>query len=193
MRQFVLLNGPPRCGKDTLARGLVPYIRFKHFKFAGPMKSALAALLEVTPTWIEDNKETKIPEFNARTVRQLLIDMSESYLKEEYGEDILGKIAWLRTKRSPASLFISSDTGFRSEAERVISNAGKKNCIVIRIHRPGCTFDGDSRSYLPDGLARTFDLHNNVSREQFLMYGLRIITREFPDVRLLREPEWIKL
>lgn len=40
--------------------------------------------------------------------------------------------------------------------------------MIIRIHRDGCTFDNDSRDFLPDGLVDlTVDIDNNGTLNEF--------------------------
>lgn len=189
---WVLVNGPPQCGKDTLVKGLTPYIEFKHIKVSMPLKRMLAAMLDVTVEWIEENKDTELPDLHNITVRQALISLSEDHMKERYGEDILGKLAWRHSRASPQKLFITSDSGFGVETRTIVQRASRHNCIAIRVHREGCTFEGDSRSYLPDGICRTYDLYNDKSREQLSLFALRLIARHFA-VKFLREPEWVKL
>lgn len=191
--QWVLINGPPGCGKDTLVNGLAAYIAFMHLKVSSPLKRMLAAMLNVDLRWIEENKDTKVLMLGGITVRQALIDMSEKYMKVLYGEDIMGRIAHDRARYSANRLTITSDSGFTVESERIIHNAGKINCIIIRVHRDGCTFDGDSREWMPDGLCWTYDIYNDTSKDQLVMFGLRIITRRFASVKLLKEPDWVRL
>lgn len=188
---WVLVNGPPHCGKDTLVKGLTPYIEFKHVKVSMPLKRMLAAMLDVTPEWIEENKDTRLPDLHNITVRQALISLSEHHMKERYGEDILGKLAWRHSRASSQKLFITSDSGFEVETRAIVQRASRHNCIAIRVHRDGATFEGDSRSFLPDGICRTYDIYNDKSREQLSLFALRLITRHF-SVKLLREPEWVK-
>ena len=198
--KFVLLNGPPGCGKDTAASHLIPYINFKHLKFAAPIKRMVAGLLDCSMSELEKIKD--IPNRMLRyenyvthrdaTPRQLLIALSEELFKPTFGGSFFGNALWCEACISPAELFIVSDCGFSSEVERLISNAGKSNCLLIRIHREGHTFDGDSRSYLPDGLCKTIDIHNDLTPHDLTMRVLSATIRTWKHIELLREPEWIK-
>lgn len=191
--QWVLINGPPGCGKDTLVNGLAAYIQFMHLKVSSPLKRMLAAMLNVDTRWIEENKDEKVKLLGNITVRQALIDMSEKYMKPLYGEDVMGRIASDVGRYSASRLTITSDSGFTVESERIIYNAGKINCIIIRVHRDGCTFDGDSRGWMPDGLCWTYDIYNDTTKDQLVMFALRIITRRFASVKLEKEPDWVRL
>lgn len=192
MTDIVYLNGPPGCGKDTLVSQLVPYLRFRHLKFAAPLKRAVAGLLDVTMSEIEARKDQPLRMFNEDTIRKVLIRMSEEFLKPTYSADIFGKLFWQDAKNSAVNLIIASDCGFFEEVERVIYNNSKEKCLLIRIHRTGCDFTDDSRSYLPDGMCDTVDIDNNGTLNWLTMFGIRVIMKKFP-VEFVKEPEWLKL
>jgi len=200
MSKFVLLNGPPGCGKDTATSHLIPYLNFRHLKFAAPIKRMVAALLECSASRLEEIKDR--PNRMLRyenylttrddTPRGLLIALSEELLKPRYGNSYFGNVLWSEACISPSELFVVSDCGFQAEVERLIDNAGKANCLLIRIHREGCDFANDSRSYLEDGLCKTIDVHNNLTPHDLTMRVLSATIRTWPEIPLLREPEWIK-
>lgn len=194
---FVLINGPPGCGKDTAVQHIAPYLHNRHLKFSAPLKRMAAALLDKPVSWIEANKESKvkhlIPEGRGTlmTVRELLIWLSEDVMKPKFGEDVLGRLLWNEAQDSPSQLFLVSDCGFAPEIRRVIGNAGRGNCMLVRLHRLDHDFTGDSRSYLPDGLCNTVDVWNDHSIHLLAMKVLRHIQRHFT-VTLLQEPIWVK-
>ena len=198
MTQLVLLNGPPRCGKDTLVQQLVPYLKFSHLKFAAPIKRMVAGLLNVDLKYIEsfkDNpvrslilKETGVEDY----LRQLLIATSEDFLKPRYGDDIFGNLLWNEAKNAANKLVLVSDCGFASEVNRVVQRAGARNCLLVRIHRTGTDFTGDSRSYLPNGMCETVDLHNDKTLHWLTVQGLRVIMNKFPAVEAMKEINWSK-
>jgi hypothetical protein len=195
MVQFVFLNGPPRSGKDTVVSHLVQYIPFRHLKFAAPIKRATAGLLDISASTLEDWKEKKPSIFHRSgsimeydTVREHLI-WYFSALAFRYGDDILGRVLWQDAKTSARQLCIVSDSGKVEEVRYVIKQAGSSNCVIMRLHRDRCTFDGDNRSYLPDGMCATHDLYNDGSREKVAVFALHIIRKHF-DVELLKEVSW---
>lgn len=200
MPKILLLNGPPKCGKDSVVRALVPYLKFQHMKFAMPIKRAVAGLLDISEGAIEEYKDIQSPVLqhagtstkeHRDTVRKLLITMSEEWLKPRYGKDFFGRVFWQHAKNSASELIIASDCGFAEEVERAVYNAGKQNCFLVRIQREGCTFEGDSRSYLPDNICRTWDMTNNDTMHLFTMKVLRLLTRDM-GMKLQREPDWTK-
>lgn len=80
--------------------------------------------------------------------RQALIHVSENIIKPKFGNTFFGiKLLDAILDDDQAITFVS-DSGFESEIEPLVE-AGLK-VHVIRLHREGCTFEGDSRSLLSD-------------------------------------------
>lgn len=179
--KILLLNGPPRSGKDTLGNML----RERNLasgenrvileKFAEPIKRHFAAAWCVSLEWIEANKDRPFMEGSTTTVRQMLIAYSENYLKPLLGKNIFGRLLCARIGADQSGILASiyaktntsddvvviTDSGFSEEAREVIK-AGY-SVYLIRLHRKGCDFAGDSRSYLGDqdlpGLVASQDLY----------------------------------
>jgi hypothetical protein len=192
MTQLVLLNGPPRCGKDTLVQQLVPYLKFSHLKFAAPIKRMVAGLLNVDLKHIEEFKEIPVKTLRDETIRYTLIRLSEEFMKPRYGDDIFGNLLWNEAKNAANRLVVVSDCGFASEVATVIQKAGKHNCLLVRIHRGGTDFSNDSRSYLPDGLCESVDIHNDKTLHWLTLQGLRVIMNKFPAVETMKTIDWEK-
>jgi len=144
MRIF-LLNGPPRSGKDTIARNMeVP-----NLKFAGPLKDAVhkAFDLDVPADFFERRKDIPCPEFYGKTPRQVYIAFSESFVKPLFGPDYFGKVMvgeMLPYKKHP--FVVISDVGFAPEVARLIERFA--DCVLVRVHRKNTSFANDSRQYL---------------------------------------------
>ena len=181
----VFLNGPPGSGKDFAAQTLVEAedITTAHHKFAEPLQDMACALLEIDHKTLEMSKKHVVGLFGV-TVRQILIDISEKWMKQCYGKDIFGKIAAERVSEAmqlsdhfgeePYDLYVFSDCGFDSEVSHVLNLFGVENSVVVRIYRQGCTYEGDSRSYIDLSGVRTIDIHNE-GNERFPMFLLKVI------------------
>lgn len=158
----IILNGPPRCGKDTIAAYLNEYYAFDIRSFKQALFAETAKYYGVSLEWIldgyEDNKDSSHPELNNITKRQALIHVSENVIKPHYSKDFFGRRAAESCRG--AKLVAFPDGGFEEEIGPVaaISSA----IYLVRIHRPGKTFDGDSRSYLSgDKFDGVFDVDND--------------------------------
>lgn len=203
-KRVVLLNGPPKCGKDTIASHLVPYFAFQKMKFAAPIKRMAAGLLDMRTELIEDHKdhemnilckETTSDEFGIAptysekdTIRRLLIRISEDFLKPVYGDTFFGRLAVREMQRSSYSLIVFTDSGFATEATSIIRAIGKSNVLLIRLHRDGCTFDGDSRSYLSGIAGREVDVINSSTIADAVLRVASAI-RGYFKIELLKELE----
>lgn len=178
MTKILFFNGPPRCGKDTAAiytmnrfsslpvmgtRGHIPEIQFD--RFAMPIKRAFAGMTasdidrfgNVEP--YESTKGDVIPWLGV-SYRQWQIDFSEKYLKG-YGQDIFAKLFIQRNENTRAKAIVVPDSGFAEEVGPIAEHFGLENIILLRIHRPGFDFTGDSRSYLYDVVPNELDIQND--------------------------------
>lgn len=179
MTKVFLFNGPPRSGKDSAAIHLTQKGQGHFEKFAFPLKSAFAAITSASiDDWgnVEPYESTKgdYIDWLGTTYRQWQIDFSESFMKPRYGEDIFGRLLVQRLNVSGGgsrfnhqAVFIS-DSGFLEEAKYVAREFGEDNVLLVRIHRPGYDFTGDSRSYLYDILPNELDVVNDASEEEYL-------------------------
>lgn len=144
---YVLLNGPPECGKSTIGPQLVSTLSH-HFSnvsfdsFAAPMKQYISTALAYK--YMEMKKDSPMAILQGYSVREFLIDLSENYMKPRYGEDIFGRLLHYRMLRlSPLPAFvICDDCGFEVERDALPSPT------VVQILRPGKDYRNDSRNYL---------------------------------------------
>lgn len=172
MIKVVFLNGPPGCGKDTAALALDRSLAASRFKFAQPMRDALAAFLHLDTQLyneiMEDQPRKNNPsaDFFGVVPREAQIKFSEEYAKPLFGRSIFGRLAVLDILNSRPALAVISDSGFEEEAWSVINEFGAENCLLLRIRRSGCTFKGDSRSYLELPI-KTKDVYNLGTKQEF--------------------------
>lgn len=159
-RMIFQLNGPPYCGKDTVADALLELLSgiYVKYKMTTPMDKAIQAKMgwsdSVFKMWREEKKEEPIPGLGI-SMRKYLQTISEKWWKPTFGEDIFGKIALGHL----AGWEIISDCGF--ECEQIPIAKGFPNHLLVRIHRDGCTFEGDTREYIDNPEIRSIDFENN--------------------------------
>lgn len=95
------------------------------------------------------------------SIREAMIYTSEIICKPAFGKDYFG-IARVKDMQQ-GELAIDDSCGFSEELPPAISTLGQKNILLIRIHGRG-TFEGDSRSYIEDGIIdNTVDVYNTGS------------------------------
>lgn len=106
------------------------------------------------------------------SIREAMIYVSECIVKPRFGNDYFGRARMTQIRNSSSKLFVDSSTGFPDELNPLIHpmGLGQKNILLLRIHREGCTFEGDSRSYIPDGIIdNTVDVYNNGTELEYFL------------------------
>lgn len=182
---IILFNGPPSCGKDTAARHLwdlwdtLQLPGFPAFvRMSTPNKAAFAAITVSSIDEFSNNiefervKEQPQPLFNGASYRQWQIDFSEKFMKPLYGDDVFGKLFIRRVCSDLGSeqyTYLVPDCGFQVELQTVRDAFPRAKIMLIRIHRDGCDFSKDSRSYL-QGIygVHEIDLDNNGTERAYL-------------------------
>lgn len=159
----ILLNGPPRAGKDTAVEALSKAFgpSAEVFKFTRPVKDLTHRLagLDCPHDAYEDLKDTPLPEFGGRTPRQAYIDTSRD-LKAREGEDAVARLFVDAISASEASVILNPDCGDDMEALRVAEAFSHDAVLVIRIHREGHDFSNDCRTWVTSPLLRIVDVTN---------------------------------
>lgn len=83
--KIIGLCGYSKSGKDFVAKQILENIKQGcSYALANPLKQMLADTLGVSVEWIEKNKDEVV--FEGRTVRRMLIDMSEKAIKKHVPE-----------------------------------------------------------------------------------------------------------
>lgn len=164
---IVVLNGPIGVGKDTLALALqntragIELMALKDAlftdtaKYFGVPRAEFIARhndrnLKELPWWrliLANKKATG----EALSTRQALIHVSESVIKPRFGLGYYGKCAGQVASLAHhfGKLPVFTDGGFNEEAIAMVEAAGPEaRLLVVRLHRPGCSFAGDSRDYI---------------------------------------------
>lgn len=177
--KVIFLNGPPRSGKDTVGRiitEVVPQARTHkmanalkigtHALFAGlrgpdACKAAIARGHNREDLY-EYSKETPSAFFFGKTPRECYIAVSELLCKPVFGQEFFGQILAEGIQTHPeVPLWAITDSGFVPEVLPIIRAVGRENCMLVRVHREGCTFAGDSRSYIDLDVPTKLDLRND--------------------------------
>lgn len=164
----VVLNGPPGCGKDTIANALVDPVNghlwpmdlntFVKHQFKDALYEHTAKHFQVdldkfihyaSDRELKDSKS--LAGLGGRTPRQALIHVSEEIYKPREGVDYFGRVEANRVLEHKGRLggiinVIYPDGGFGSEILPVESEFDA--VLIIRLHRDGFNFEGDSRNYI---------------------------------------------
>ncbi|MCS5736981.1 DEAD/DEAH box helicase family protein, partial [Herbiconiux daphne] len=147
MSQIIILNGPIGCGKDTVGVAFAEREGWEFTAFKDPMFRIAATTLGMDfHEFIESYqdrewKDSPNEKLNGRTVRELMIHISETYIKPFLGSDYFGQQAADYIRRRPWQRhFIFGDGGFSPEVEALIT-AGH-DVILVHMYRDGCTFEG---------------------------------------------------
>lgn len=172
-KRILLLNGPPRSGKDTIGEMLCDFLGLDGLleKFAAPIKHSIPHIYRLDRyEWANVMDSTRFKDepderLLGKTPREVQIALSESYLKPLHGKDVFGQMLLNRLKVCVTDNIIISDSGFKEEAEVLVKYYGAENVRLWRIYRDGCDFGNDSRSYidLSEHSVDTLEVHNNTS------------------------------
>lgn len=163
--KLLLLNGPPRSGKDTALRAITshhwtPNILVAPERMSLPIKAALSAFLNdeyridytgnlINPDETEPDKETPHPILGI-SLRQWQIDFSERFMKPLYGQNIFARLLLQRLEdwsaHNETILVVLPDIGFQIEFESLLATG--HDTLLLRLMRPDTSFEGDSREYI---------------------------------------------
>lgn len=171
-KTIVLFNGPPGSGKDYIAKSSLDLVSDRASmveKFAKSVKQGVHGMFGITydngcvvrHDHFEDRKNTPLAEFMGMTPREAYIWYSEVVMKPKFGDDIFGKLTADRIEKSDYSTFMVSDSGFAEEALVLVNRFGADNVKLVRMHREGHDFTGDSRSYINLPMCQVIDFRND--------------------------------
>lgn len=183
IEKVVVFNAPPGSGKDEACKWLINktftydvgdtrYSESCHHKeFKGKLFAITREIFSVSKDeWDEhytrELKEVAWDKLNGLSPRQALIFVSEDIIKPNFSKTYFGESL---AKSLYQGINIISDGGFDEEMLPVIEAVGKENILVVKIKRDGCSFEGDSRSFLNTdklGIMETW-VDNNSTLEVF--------------------------
>lgn len=163
-RTAVILNGPPGCGKDTIAEAMVER-GFTHHMMKEALYAVTADFFNIDRTVFRELarnrvlKEVPTPLLKASgqvfSPRGALIYTSETIYKPRFGRDYFGRLTSLDCARREIPRVVLSDGGFAEEIKPFLELYDY--VFIFRLQRDGFTFEGDSRNYLY-GFENTFEI-----------------------------------
>ncbi len=114
------------------------------------------------------------------SVREAMIYVSEVICKPRFGENYFG-VARAKAIQDN-EIAVDGSTGFESELPPLIERLGQENILLIRVHREGATFEGDSRRYIPDGvITNTVDVNSVYGELTEYLEEVKVIVEKFLD------------
>ena len=144
MTKLIALNGPPQCGKDTLATELAKTRGYIHVKLATPLRIMATMMVDGVGADYERLKSVE-QELTKENMRATMIWLGES-IKKKYGQDYWARRLGLENKSGRS--YVISDLGFDAELWYFVKMLGPKNVVVVHIRRNGCDFSKDSRGWV---------------------------------------------
>lgn len=182
MIKFILFNGPPGSGKDTIARTCKALKGGDIISFAEPLYNYLTLCLKIPYHEIQGCKDEPVfQEINDKTPRQEIIDFSLKWLKPRFGDNILGKILAKKAKQCieyeektrcnrilrpqvHKDIYIwIPDLGFESDICGLIQGLHPEvkeyEFHLVHLYRDGTNFDNDVRKYIDPKGVETKSFH----------------------------------
>lgn len=179
--KILIMNGPAGSGKDEAVRVLVEQRGAFPFSFKRKLIEITCSIYDIpVDVWMKSYtrewKEAPNPQLRGLTPRQALIKVSEEVIKPVYGKTFFGEVEAANILKHqslmPSVLETSacSDGGFAEEVEPLVDAFGQENVYIIKIHRPGHSFEGDSRSWIESDRIlddHYINIYNESSVEEF--------------------------
>lgn len=150
-KKVMIFNAPPFAGKDYAVEFLKQEYDCNHVMFKRKLYQLLKVIYNLSDEQLESammrhNKEYKSILFNGISPRDALIKISEEVIKPNFGKDYFTKeLVYDLDENKPN---VASDGGFPEEIISLAENIGGENIFILRIQRDGCSFVGDSRTYI---------------------------------------------
>lgn len=184
-KKVVILNAPPNSGKDYFVEQLkerdvkkIGGMSWSHKELKTPLVELVKNFYSLSDKDVEhlssrENKETPSSLLNGKSWREAVIHVSEIVVKPALGKDIFGKVAAINLS---VGINIFTDGGFEEELAPIVEEVGEDNIIIVKIHKDGCSFEGDSRDWIDIEGVNSFDV-TNYGDESFVEGMLYLIDK----------------
>lgn len=169
---FVLLNAPPRSGKDYLAEHLCKEHGFVKLSLAHRLKLKVLRLYGVSHyglEYFEARKDTPLTELHGLSFRQACIGLAQNYFKPLHGVDFFARLLIQDIDTyycHQGNQFVISDVGFNEEVEALAESFGVESLLLVRI-KSNADWSNDARYNLSYRGVEELHVANNYD-EQFL-------------------------
>ena len=181
---IILLNGPPRSGKDTAVKFVQQALdNCLHMKMSQPLKSGLCSIFSFTHTemaLLEEFKDNTDFGYGNIHYRDMQIKLFQ-HLEEVYGSSILGDIFVRRYGATAAKHVVVSDAGRNTEVIPILREVRVGEVGLIEVHRPSCNFDNDIREYMStetkSKIKYVEELHNDYDLELYEKQIQRVLRK----------------
>jgi len=152
MQKLIVLNCPPRSGKDTIAELFVHRDHYKMLSFKDKLINIALMISNVErELWearYQTHKDVPWRRLGGLTQREYLIKISEEWIKPVHGKSYFGNIIAEDVVASQGvDRFILPDGGFKEEIEPLWKMLGR-GVLIIQWEREGCSFNIDSRKWI---------------------------------------------
>lgn len=186
MSKIIILNAPPRCGKDTIANVLNEKGGFRTASFKYPLFNIFIHTTGMPSSEFfelyeqEGWKDSPAEFLNGKTPRSLLQHISENFIKPFYGPDYFGQwiadyIGFFEQDAEKEFNWVIPDGGFKPELAALEAKFGDR-VHVVQLEREGYRdFGTDTRGYVGTDLGSNthrFDTTNG--NEQVIEELLKI-------------------
>jgi hypothetical protein len=154
MKKIIILNGPPRCGKDVAANAIQQYLgtdTVAHLKLSTPLKTIAMLILGGDPVLHEQLKDVPT-NFKSLSYREMQIIIFNE-LARSLGIDWLGQIMVRSILAEESDYIVISDGGRPEDVAPMLRLLPSKEVMILQIMRNNCNFTHDIRMYLSDNRA----------------------------------------
>lgn len=174
--KVIILNGAPNSGKDVIADSICKSYNYTKMMFKEQLFNFAIKVSGVSQEYWDRCYERDLKEVpNEKYIvdgkpvspRNYLIHISENVVKPIIGKSFFGDSLASQILNSKAELVVVSDGGFKEELIPLLSLP--HDVYLVRLHREGTSFEGDSRKFIyPDLklLDNQKDFYNNSTIEE---------------------------